>query len=95
MSIGYKPARVFRVDYTGPNTVVLYIVFNSYPTLIAEVDGYKQLTLQSPVTELIEEGNSSYTPEELMGYYDIHDQDEIGWYGFTSTDRYLAASTIK
>lgn len=93
MKAGYFPVRVFRVNITGPNTVILYVVFNSDPALIAEIDGYDELLPMSPVTTLIED-RVPHPPDELMGYYDIR-ASEIGWYGFGSVYKYLNAPLIR
>jgi hypothetical protein len=91
---GCKPSRIYRVNATGPNAVILLLVFGQYGQIIAVVDGYFSVHADSPIASLWllpARYSESYLGDIRMIQ---HFDDEIPWLGYASVEDYWALEPI-
>jgi hypothetical protein len=91
---GYVPSRIFRARISGPDTVILLIVWGPQEQILTVVDGFHRVDSTSPITGILltAPGNRVYALNDVR--FRWHFEDEVGWHGFTSVDTYWDAVSI-
>jgi hypothetical protein len=92
---GCQPSHAYRIAATGPDTVVLLLVFGASQQTIAVVDAHISGHADSAITDLW-----LVPPQNSEDYLDDirlkgHFEDEIVWRGYASVDDYWAEAPIQ
>ncbi|MBI1258706.1 MAG: hypothetical protein GC204_14655 [Chloroflexi bacterium] len=91
---GCSPVHTYRINATGPDTVVLLLVFGTSQQTIAAVDAHTSVQADSAITDLW------LVPPQSSARYlaDIrtkwHFDEEIGWLGYAPIEDYWAQVPI-
>jgi hypothetical protein len=92
---GCQPTRAYRIAATGPDTIVLLLVFGAYHQTIAAVNAHTSLHADSAITDLwlVPPQDSDNYLEDIRSKW--HFDDEIAWLGYASVDDYWAEAPIR
>jgi hypothetical protein len=92
---GCQPSHAYRIAVTGPDTVVLLLVFGASQQTIAVVDAHTSVHADSAITDLwlVPPRNSGEYLDDIRsrGHFD----DEITWRGYASVNEYWAEAPIQ
>ena len=91
---GCRPAHTYRIEATGPDTVILLLVFGASQQTIAAVDAHSSVQVDSAITDLWlvpPQSSASYLADIRAKW---HFEDEIDWLGYASVDDYWAEAPL-
>ncbi len=92
---GCEPANVYRINVTGPDTIILLLVFGQRAHIMVAVDAHTLVNSYSAITSLW--FVAPQLSENVLNDIRLrrHFDDEIAWLGYASVDDYWAEAPIK